>query len=282
MKKILTILFAFFIGISTANAQDIEQAADYYNQGIDLFKADKVEESIESFEKAIEFNPELYEAYYNLAQIYMSLNKYEEAFEALKNAVKLRPEDSESLYNIGRVQYTRGYLSSSYSYLKKISKKAPQYNSAKLLMEKIEKRQQELNLEAKIKEHKVTLDAQGKAKSFDISELDAPSGVAVDDEGNIYSASYSENAIYKVSVTGKKSVFSKSSLIKGPIGLAIDKNNNIYIANYGASNIIKITPNATASVYADIQKPYCLIYDEIHDRLYATEQNTNKIVKFDL
>ena len=65
-------------------------------------------------------------------------------------------------------------------------------------------------------------------------------------------------------------------------GLAIDKDDNIFVANYSANNIIKLTPEGTPSIYADVKKPYCLIYDKAHNRLYVTEQGTNKLLKFDL
>ncbi len=283
-KNFIIFLFLLFTLLFSLplNANETEEATNYYNQAIDLYKADRVDESIELFKKAIELNPEFYEANYNLAQILMSLNKNEEAYKALEQVVKLKPDDWESLYNIGKVQYNRGYLASSYGYLKKIDKKAPQYESAELLMDKIEKRQEELNLEAIIKEHKNETDAQGKTKGVEIEQYDAPSGIAVDSRGNIYTASYSDNAVYKISIYGQKTTFSKSVLIKGPIGIAIDRQDNVYIANYGANNIVKINSQGLSSVYADIQKPYCITYDSIHNRLYVTEQNTNKVVKFDL
>ena len=91
-----------------------------------------------------------------------------------------------------------------------------------------------------------------------------------------------ENKIYKISIYGQKTLYSNSTLIKGPIGLAIDKDNNLYVANYSANNIIKIAPNNVATIFADINKPYCLTYDLAHNRLYVTEQDTNKLIKYDL
>ena len=173
-------------------------------------------------------------------------------------------------------------MANSYSYLKTIEEKTPQYDSARLYMGKIEKRQKELNLESTLKEHKKVVDSSGKVKGVEIAEYEAPSGVATDSRGNIYLASYSENTIYKISTQGQKSTFTKSTLLKGPIGIAADKENNIYVANYDANNIVKITNDGNASIFADIQKPYCVTYDVINNRLYATEQNTNTILKFDL
>ena len=269
--------------IQPSYSNEIEDAAFLYNEAIDQYKQENVEKSVELFKKAIEIKPDFYEAHYNLAQILMSINKNDEALVSLEEIAKLNPEDSESLYNLGKIYYKKGYLSKAHSELLKIKQTMPQYDSAQILIAKIEKRQLELNLESKINEHKNIVDTQGKLKGINLEEISAPSGIAIDSLGNIFVASFSENTIYKISIYGQKTVFLNSSMLKGPIGLAIDKNNNIYVANYGANNIVKISAdNSNTTVFADIQKPYCLIYDDIRNRLYATEQSTNKLVKFDL
>jgi len=283
MKKNLLILILFLIlSVIPSYSDDIEDAAIFYNEAIDVYKQEDVEKSIELFKKALELNPDFYEAQYNLAQILMSLDKNEEALHYLQEIIRLKPGNSETLYNLGKIQYKRGYLSSAYGYLKKIEASAPQYESAKILLDKIEKRQDELNLESKISQHKVLLDHEGKSISVSLSEIQAPSGIAFDSRGNIFVASFSENAIYKISIYGQKAVFSRSSLIKGPIGLAIDKDDNIYVAGYSSNSIVKIRPSGVAAVFALINKPYCLIYDKNHNRIYVTEQNSNKLVKYDL
>ncbi len=284
MKKIFLFLFLSLIltAYNPCLADNTEEATDLYNEAIDLYSADQIDKSIELFSRAIELKPDFYEAHYNLAQVLMSVDKNEQALKSLEEIIKLKPDDSETLYNLGKIQYKRGYLSKSHGYLEKIKEDAPQYDSARILIEKIEKRQQELNLEAKISANKPSFDAQGKAQSSELSEISAPSGIAVDKRGNIFVASFSENAIYKISIYGQKSLFNRSSLIRGPIGIAIDKENNLYSANYSANTITKITPEGAVSVFAAIEKPYCIIYDEIHNRLYVTEQNSNKLVKFDL
>lgn len=260
----------------------LEQAATYYNEAIDLYKQDEVDKSIDLFEKAIKIKPDFYEAHYNLAQILMSVNKNDEAIESLKEIEKIHPNDSENLYNLGKTYYKKGLLSKSHEALKKITINSPEYDSAKILIDKIEKRQKELNLEQKINAHQNIVDSQGKAQAVTLGEFSAPSGTTLDSRGNIYVASFLENKIYKISIYGQKSPLPKSNLIQGPIGLATDKNDNIYVANYSANNIIKITPENNVSIFADVQKPYCLIYDENHNRLYVTEQSSNKLIKFDL
>lgn len=284
MKKIILFLFLSLIFNTQLPtiADNIEEATTLYNEAIDMYSADEIDKSIELFSRAIELNPDFYEAHYNLAQVLMSVDKNEQALKSLEEIIKLKPNDSETLYNLGKIQYKRGYLSKAHGYLEQIKETAPQYDSAKILIEKIEKRQKELNLESKINSSKPSFDAQGKAQSSDLGEFEAPSGIAIDKRGNIYVASFSQNTIYKISIYGQKSVFNRSNLLRGPIGIAIDKENNLYSANYSANTITKITPEGAVSVFATVEKPYCITYDEVHNRLYVTEQNSNKLVKFDL
>lgn len=287
-KKALITIFSLLclMGANSAYCEDtennIEKAANLYNEAIDLYSQDEIEKSIDYFIKALELKPDFYEAHYNLAQILMSLNKNDEAIKSLEEIAKIKPDDTENLYNLGKTYFKKGYLSKSFENLKKINVNSPQYDSAKLLISKIEKRQDELNLEEKIKKHENIVDTQGISKGIELAEFTAPSGTALDSKGNIYIASFSQNQIHKISIYGQQSIHSKSNLIQGPIGLAIDKDDNIYVANYTANNIIKITPNNIASVFAQISKPYCLQYDLANNRLYATEQGSNKLIKFDL
>ncbi|MBR5304541.1 MAG: tetratricopeptide repeat protein [Candidatus Gastranaerophilales bacterium] len=278
----LLYLFATNITFCEEAENNNEKAANLYNEAIDLYGQDKIEKSIDYFIKALELKPDFYEAHYNLAQILMSLNKNDEAIKSLEEIAKIKPEDTENLYNLGKTYFKKGYLSKSFENLKKININAPQYDDAKLLISKIEKRQDELNLEEKIKKHENIIDTQGISKGIELAEFSAPSGAAIDSKGNVYVASFSQNQIHKISIYGQQSIHSKSNLIQGPIGLAIDKDDNIYVANYSANNIVKITSNNIASIFAQINKPYCLIYDLTNNRLYATEQGSNKLIKFDL
>ena len=196
MKKNLLILFFILVGgfcFSPAFCADLDIATRYYNEGIDLYGQNRTQESIESFEKAIELNPDFYEAHYNIAQILISQNRQDEALVHLEKIYSLRPNDTENLLNLAKVEYVKGYLTKSYNYLKKINSTASQYDEAQIYIARIEKRQAELGLEAKIKEHQALSDSYGKAAGIELGEIMAPSGIAVDKRGNIYIASFSEN-----------------------------------------------------------------------------------------
>ena len=62
--------------------------------------------------------------------------------------------------------------------LNSIPKTAPQYDSAKLLLVKINKRQDELLLEKKIRDHESISDSTGKILPVELSEISTPSGIS--------------------------------------------------------------------------------------------------------
>ena len=160
MKKSVLFCFSILLSLSSftpafceEDAQKLEKATSYYNDAIDLYKQDNIPKSIDYFEKALQIKPDFYEAHYNLSQILMSVNKTDEAIKSLEEIAKLKPDDSENLYNLGKLYYKKGYLFKAFENLKKIAVNDPQYDSAKLLIAKIEQRQRELNLEEKINQH---------------------------------------------------------------------------------------------------------------------------------
>ena len=119
-------------------------------------------------------------------------------------------------------------------------------------------------------------------KTRTLQSVPAPSGVAIDSNGNMYVASFSNNEIYKINKDGKSVYADEKKGVGGPIGLAIDSNNNIYVANYNKGNILLIKPNGETSVLLTAKQPYCIIVDEAKNKIYVTEQQTNSILSHDI
>ena len=78
---------------------------DYFILGNNYFDTTKYEKAIESYKKAIEINPEYYNAYNNLGYAYFNRTKYEKAIEAYSNEIKINPKDSSAYYNLGNAYY---------------------------------------------------------------------------------------------------------------------------------------------------------------------------------
>ena len=124
-----------------------------------------------------------------------------------------------------------------------------------------------------------------EAGLFVSSNVGESEGLAVDKNGNLYSANFGVggvgNTIQKITPGGSVSTFVDSTLISGPIGLVFDKNGNLYCANNDGSKntIAKITPSGSVSTFATgLNSPYGLAFDK-NDNLYCANRGGNNIVK---
>ena len=117
-----------------------------------------------------------------------------------------------------------------------------------------------------------------------MGNIPAPSGLVVDNNGNIFVASFSESKIIKISRDGlTKIVYAdKTKGIDGPIGMAIDSMGNIYVANYNKGNISVIDKDGNSRVLMFVKKPYGLILDEDKAKLHITEQQNNSVITYDV
>ena len=114
-----------------------------------------------------------------------------------------------------------------------------------------------------------------------IDKFNSPAGMAIDSQGNMFVASYTDNAIVKVDKNKNKTNFVKDYLLDGPVGLAIDAYDNIYVANFEADNILKITKNGNVSVFMDnVSNPYFLYIK--NDVLYISEQGNDVVITYNL
>jgi tetratricopeptide (TPR) repeat protein len=66
---------------------------DYYNEGMELFAQDKLDQAISSCQKALEQDPRYADALHALAMIYAAQDRLDEAIEMGKKLVEASPED---------------------------------------------------------------------------------------------------------------------------------------------------------------------------------------------
>ncbi len=316
MKKIIFSLFFSFLTILTIASSpscayySLEEATALYNMGIDYYSQNQVQKSMDYFKKAISLNPKFYEAYYNLAQIQASYGYTDAAIKSYEKVIQLKPQDYESALELSKLLYKRGYLNRAQAALAKIPDSDSHYSEAQKFSQKIKARQTQLlvqqqkaqmqqELQSKMT---IDLDKQNQAQeppktevqkpqqedepkleqSNLLIELSAPSGVAVDSMGNVYAASFSQNKVYKITPSGEKTIFVEFSQLGGPIGMAVDAYDNLYVANYTKNNILRVTPQGVASEFAKVKKPYCIAVDSTRKILIVSEQDGNKILKFEL
>jgi tetratricopeptide (TPR) repeat protein len=80
-----------------------QEALALFQNGVSLAQADKLEEALDAFRKAVELKPDLAEAHINLGLLLYRQGKADEAEKALLKALELKPEEpktKEALANI--------------------------------------------------------------------------------------------------------------------------------------------------------------------------------------
>lgn len=279
MKKIFASLILFLTiaapAALSANSSDYDlEAVRLYNMGLEKYRVGAYSSAIEYFKSATQIQPDFYDAYYNMAVTYDYIGNETAAIMVLENLLKQVPEDFASTYKLGQIYYKKGNAAKALELMKKIPPTAQEFPKAQQFITRI-------GLENKAKTDYGTGSGEVAAKvvpvSKNITGINAPTGIATDTNGNMYVASYSDNAIFKIMPNGIHQLYAKSSQIDGPIGIAIDNNNNMYVANYNKNNVLKIDCFGSISTFISYSnKPYYLFIK--NNTLYISEQGSNVVV----
>ena len=273
-KKLLIVLLGILLLSSTAFARCEEavipmDAKLEYNNALDMYKLGKYEEAIACFRTAIRLYPDFIDAYYNLGSILDYLNQGDEAIYVLKQIISRKQDDYEAAYKIAQISVKLGDKRTASEYLALIPATSEFYIQGKELMMK----------------HNLTKTTPaGKTKSkipqnsSMYLNISSPTGISTDSDGNVYIASFSDNAIIKVTPDNKRMIFFKNSILKGPIAIANDSLGNMYIANYNANNILKISKNGHAEVFIqNAPKPYAVHVGG--NMLFVSCQGNNAVIR---
>ena len=273
-KKLLIVLLGILLLSSTAFARCEEavipmDAKLEYNNALDMYKLGKYEEAIACFRTAIRLYPDFIDAYYNLGSILDYLNQGDEAIYVLKQIISRKQDDYEAAYKIAQISVKLGDKRTASEYLALIPATSEFYIQGKELMMK----------------HNLTQTTPaGKTKSkipqngSMYLNISSPTGISTDSDGNVYIASFSDNAIIKVTPDNKRMIFFKNSILKGPIAIANDSLGNTYIANYNANNILKISKNGHAEVFIqNAPKPYAVHVGG--NMLFVSCQGSNAVIR---
>jgi len=85
-----------------------DEAASYYDSGVDLYEAGYYSEALRAFMRAVELEPNFALAYNGIGVVNKRLGLYSEALKALQRAVRLDPGLAVAYYNLGQVYAQTG------------------------------------------------------------------------------------------------------------------------------------------------------------------------------
>lgn len=131
-RKLFIAVFTLLITATSANtsfAFNLE-AAQAYNQALDLYINGKTTDAITQFERATNLDPNFSDAYYNLGSIYRYTGQLTKAEEAFQKVLNLKPNDTSINYDLALVSIQKNDLKRAYSYLKLVNKDSDRFNDA--------------------------------------------------------------------------------------------------------------------------------------------------------
>lgn len=255
----------------------LQKANISFQKGVKYLRMKSYDNAMTMFDEALSFNPQLSDAYYNIAAIYIAKKDYDEAYNNYVKAIAINSRDYDSILQAAKISYNRGNYSLALKYLEHIPDDYERYFLAQQLQQDA---QEQFDIQCGTIE-RAKISSASEVKRVIIDRFNSPAGMVVDSKGNMYVASYSDNAVVKVDINKVKTNLVKDYLLEGPVGLAIDKYDNIYVANFDANNILKITKGGLVSVFMDkVTKPYFLYIK--NDILYVSEQGNNVVLTYDL
>ena len=113
-----------------------------------------------------------------------------------------------------------------------------------------------------------------------------PSGITLDDDGNVYVSNYAFSGVHQITQDGEVNIYSQDSRLEGGVGITFDDNGNLYVGNFITGDIIKIGSDKSKELLATIptvkQREVIGYMTYLDGFLYATGIGEHVIYKVSL
>ena len=127
----LLVLLAFVVALPPENtAENLAQAEEFIEQGVDLNRKGEAQLAISSFDQAIELAPDLARAYYHRGVAYGGADQREQAIKDFDEAIRLDPQHAMAFFSRGVSWVTLGEFQQAKSDYDEAIKLDPQYGAA--------------------------------------------------------------------------------------------------------------------------------------------------------
>ena len=118
-------LSIFFLFSNILNAK-----SKYFEEAVDLFNQNKLDEAIEVFNRALSIKPDYVEAYNNLGIVLKKQNKIDKAIDAYTRAISINSSYVVSYYNLGNLYSEQGKLEKALKLYREAISIKPDYSEA--------------------------------------------------------------------------------------------------------------------------------------------------------
>ena len=123
----LALILAFTV---PACAGANETSIDWFMRGLDLYHQEKYNDSLQAYNRALELDPNDFEAWNNKGIDEGFLGKYDAALQSFGNAVAINESYAEAWYNMGVIYDFKGYYQTAVQAYKKATQINPAYQKA--------------------------------------------------------------------------------------------------------------------------------------------------------
>jgi tetratricopeptide (TPR) repeat protein len=107
-----------------------ETSIDWFMRGLDLYNQEKFNDSLQAYNRALELDPNDFEAWNNKGIDEGLLGRYDAALQSFGNAVALNESYAEAWYNMGVIYDFKGYYYTAIQAYKKATQINPAYQKA--------------------------------------------------------------------------------------------------------------------------------------------------------
>ncbi len=117
--------------------RSVSRAERYCKKGTSYQQQGKIEEAIESYREALNFDPDHLPAHMKLATAYLQTSRFREAEQELAFLYAVKPKDPKMLFNFGLLLYRTGEYVSAEAKVRKLLEEDPFHLEANLLLASI-------------------------------------------------------------------------------------------------------------------------------------------------
>ena len=194
-----------------------------------------------------------------------SEGKMELAIRLLQRVTQVEPRFADAYFNFGLLHHIQKADSEAIWCYKEVLRISPHDLSA-------------------IKQMNICLAALRRSEGSPMFDdaVDRASGLAYDDQKNLYVSNFNQGRIDKIAPGGERIIFSHSNALCGPTGLACDAKGNVYVANYANGTVAKLAENGLCTmIVSGLKNPYKVTLGT-DGKLYVNQESDVAMVKIPL